>query len=739
VDSAVTEPTPKSWLRQHGVTLLIGAAVLALIFKYLHPLDVLIAAAGLGFIIFIHELGHFLAAKACDVHVKTFSIGFGPALPFCSHKVGETTYKLALVPLGGFVSMVGQEDGVVDETADPDPRSYRNKSVPQRMLIISAGVIMNVILAAGCFLAAYLHGVPEKPAVVAHIEPGSAAWRAGLTSGTLITKVGSWTNPVFDDIRPLAMSAQKGERLDVTVETNGVSRDLRIEPLKEEGKSFPVFGIAPPGKLELPYSRRETLTPAFPGSAAASASKDGEGNGFLAGDRIVGLTDPASGEVTPVTPRPGDPPFPYFEYQRRLARLAGRPVTYHVLRKGQSDGATPTALVVPPAFRRDLGLRMRMGPVTAVRTGSTAEAAGVVERTDATPGDRIVSVEVTDAGGGVTVYSTDPAPTDAGKRVRPLDPLRLPFELTKWADSGPKDRTVRVTVLRHVEHAEKRVPLAPMTWDDRFRFDLSSPSSSHAPVAIAGLGLAYQVLAVVDAVTPGGPAETAGVQPNDTVAGVTFTGLEGNGTTKVGKPQDIKPHHWPHVDQLYQAAAPLAEDPGVRTLALTVKRGTDTLTIPVVGTPDPTWPLEERGLDLLSATETQHAHSVGEALAMGAKRTMRTIRGTYLNLYGMVTGRTSLTMISGPITLARVSYLFAGQDPWLLVVLLGVISVNLAVVNFLPIPVLDGGHMVFLAYEGIRGKPAPERVQEYLVYVGLACVGSLMLLSIGMDVWRLFT
>ena len=403
MDAAVTEQTPKSWLRQHGVSLLIGAAVLALIFKYLHPLDVLIAGAGLGFIIFIHELGHFLAAKACDVHVKTFSIGFGPALPLCSHKVGETTYKLALVPLGGFVSMVGQEDGVIDESTDPDPRSYRNKSVPQRMLIISAGVIMNVLLAACCFLAAYLHGVPEKPAIVAHVEPGSAAWRAGLTSGTLITKVGSWTNPVFDDIRPLAMSAQKGETLAVTVEANGQSRDLMIEPLKEEGKSFPVFGIAPPGKLELPYSRRETLTPYLPGTAAAAA-KAADGKGFLAGDRIVGLSDPTNPlAVSTISPAAGEPPFPYFEYQRRLAKLAGKPVTYHVTRHGEPEGTLPTALVVPAAFRRDLGMRMRMGPVTAVRTGSPAAAAGVIERTEALPGDRIVGVEVTDVNGGGTL------------------------------------------------------------------------------------------------------------------------------------------------------------------------------------------------------------------------------------------------------------------------------------------------------------------------------------------------
>ena len=100
---------------------------------------------GLGFIIFIHELGHFLAAKWCDVHVRTFSIGFGPAVPFCSYKWGETTYMVGVIPLGGYVEMVGQTDGPESENDadhDDDPRSFRRKTVGQRMLIISAGVIL---------------------------------------------------------------------------------------------------------------------------------------------------------------------------------------------------------------------------------------------------------------------------------------------------------------------------------------------------------------------------------------------------------------------------------------------------------------------------------------------------------------------------------------------------------------------------------------------------------------------
>jgi regulator of sigma E protease len=95
-------------------------------------------------------------------------------------------------------------------------------------------------------------------------------------------------------------------------------------------------------------------------------------------------------------------------------------------------------------------------------------------------------------------------------------------------------------------------------------------------------------------------------------------------------------------------------------------------------------------------------------------------------------------LISGPITLARLSYLFAGEDIWTLLLFLGLISINLAVVNFLPIPVLDGGHMVFLIYEGLRGKPPPVAVQAGLTYLGLGLVLTLMLWAVGRDLWWVF-
>ena len=110
-------------------------------------LNIVTAAIGLGLVIFVHELGHFAVAKWCGVYVERFSIGFGPML-WC-RKWGETEYALSAVPFGGYVKMRGQDDidpgQMTDEQVAADPRSYTSKSVPQRMAIISAGVIMNLI------------------------------------------------------------------------------------------------------------------------------------------------------------------------------------------------------------------------------------------------------------------------------------------------------------------------------------------------------------------------------------------------------------------------------------------------------------------------------------------------------------------------------------------------------------------------------------------------------------------
>ena len=182
----------------------------------LDPVTVVLVAIGLGLVIFIHELGHFLAAKWCDVHVETFSIGFGPPLPGCRFRRGETTYKIALVPLGGYVKMVGEGD---EDEGEDDPRSFKNKTVGQRMLIISAGVIMNIILAAVCFVGVYMTTGVERPAgVIGSVDAGSPSWQKGLRPGDQLLAIGSTDHPMFDDVMPEVMHWKPGVPIPVKYE-----------------------------------------------------------------------------------------------------------------------------------------------------------------------------------------------------------------------------------------------------------------------------------------------------------------------------------------------------------------------------------------------------------------------------------------------------------------------------------------------------------------------------------------
>ena len=110
----------------------------------------------------------------------------------------------------------------------------------------------------------------------------------------------------------------------------------------------------------------------------------------------------------------------------------------------------------------------------------------------------------------------------------------------------------------------------------------------------------------------------------------------------------------------------------------------------------------------------------------------------FQNLRGFATGRISIKNLGGPVTIARFAFQFAGVDFWEFVFFLGLISVNLAVLNFLPIPVLDGGHMVFLVYEWIRGKPASEPVRVGATYAGLLLLACVMVFVFYLDIGRLF-
>lgn len=212
-----------------------------------------------GGLIFIHEFGHFLLAKRAGVRVDKFALGFGPRL--ASFRRGETEYSLRLVPLGGFVLMAGMHPSHDESDPVPPGRGFNDKSIFQRMSIVIAGPLMNLVLAAG-LLTVVLAAVGVRMPVprIDAVEPGFPAAAAGLRAGDVIAaidgrRVRSW-NQVQEAV------AQSPERpLELRVRRDGSERAVVVVPVHREGRGF--IGIRP--ALE---NRRLGLGRAVPEAAA---------------------------------------------------------------------------------------------------------------------------------------------------------------------------------------------------------------------------------------------------------------------------------------------------------------------------------------------------------------------------------------------------------------------------------------------------------------------------------------
>lgn len=140
-------------------------------------------------IIFVHEFGHFLAAKMVGVGVERFSFGFGPVL--LSRRIGETEYVLSAVPLGGYVKMIGEEIGEVVTDTDVE-KSFSHKSLGKRFFIVFAGPLFNLIAAFLFFSVTFLVfgiNVPSDVPQVGGVVKGLPAHKAGLEKGDRVLSV----------------------------------------------------------------------------------------------------------------------------------------------------------------------------------------------------------------------------------------------------------------------------------------------------------------------------------------------------------------------------------------------------------------------------------------------------------------------------------------------------------------------------------------------------------------------
>ena len=231
----------------------------------------------LGFLIFIHELGHFLFAKAFGVGVEQFSFGFGPRL--WGIEVGGTDYRLNVIPLGGYVKMVGDDPFEEPDLTRDD--SFMNKGVWQRLSIAMAGPAFNLILPIFLFASVYMAGSPESIAWVGTLDGSSNAANVLQRGDRIVAVQGEpikfWSELV-DEVQGLG---QAGE-VAVTVEREGAQLELavpvRASERAEEGTFSPAFDFSPTAVL--PY------VAVLPESPAAEA-------GLKSGDLITAVNGEA--------------------------------------------------------------------------------------------------------------------------------------------------------------------------------------------------------------------------------------------------------------------------------------------------------------------------------------------------------------------------------------------------------------------------------------------------------------
>jgi RIP metalloprotease RseP len=174
----------------------------------------------LGVLVFVHELGHYLAARWCGVHVEVFSIGFGRAIATWRDRVG-TVWKLAWLPLGGYVKLHGQErpdDVSADIRASWIPgRTFHTKAVWARAIVVAAGPIANFLLAMVLFTLLFVAaGRPTTLPVVGDVLPDGAAARAGLRIDDRILAIGETPIQTFEDIQR-TIAAHPAEKLSVAI------------------------------------------------------------------------------------------------------------------------------------------------------------------------------------------------------------------------------------------------------------------------------------------------------------------------------------------------------------------------------------------------------------------------------------------------------------------------------------------------------------------------------------------
>jgi regulator of sigma E protease len=702
----------------HGLFwLLVFAAAVFLIVRHIDVFgNVLLVLIGFGAVVIVHEFGHFIIAKLSDIKVEAFSIFMPPTLlgirktkdgfkfrilPTLfakksdsseessisetdsvekeTEQVDETEYRIGLIPFGGFVKMLGQDDIGPDKSSD-DPRSFANKPIGTRIAVIAAGVTFNVISAVIIFMIVFLVGINLPPAIVGAVDPNSPATRAGIKPGDKIVEIDGKSNDLdFSNILVAAALSGQGEKVPVKIkQKNGTEENLELVAERLPGKPMKDFGIEMPQSLTV--QRVTDPNTLF------------DKTGLRPGDRIKAVD--------------GKDVQNYWELEEILQNSLSPEATLLVERKNK-DGKSQLAETKIPLEIVPVGTgqiysmvpRFQMEDVTVVKTAWRK----IIDKIS-----RLLEII------GIKKQPKKPF-LESGDIILSVDNIKCPSsEELNTAVREDENNVLPITVLRTEPNGTEK----QKTLDIRLKRDLETNQARIGISYIRTFDFEHPVVAQTVA-AEGGPPKL------EIPRGSVITSVAGQ---KVSNFYDIIRQIRRHSGEQIKIDYLNGQTPGSVTLDTTGYTTPDTFRV-IFAEYIPFKPLEV----------TYRASGPVSAVSMGYRRTIMFIAQTYLTIKRLIGGAVSPKNLMGPVGIITISYRIVSEQPLVdYIYLLGLISAAIAVFNLLPLPPLDGGLIVLMLIEKIKGSALSERIQGIIVYAGWVLIGTLLLYVTFNDVVRNF-
>lgn len=724
---------------------------------------------GFSIIIFVHELGHFLAAKWVGVRVDRFSVGFGPRLlgfrtgegftlggrpdykaeELAQKGYGETDYCFKALPIGGYVKMLGQDDVIVNEktgemSLNDDPRAFTSKPVGKRMIVVSAGVIFNLLFAAVLLMVVFLIGKQMPAPVIGAVHPDSPA-QGKLLPGDRVLEMDGREVHSFVDIRIGAALADDIVRF--KIERNGkvLDQEVVVETTKDEQSDMRVVNVDPLYTTEL----------------------------VTDGDPVGDLPNLLKGDV--ITHVDGVPVETNLDIFAIFSRSRGRVLRCTVRRPTER---APNDFEIVECHQRG-ALRVLPADLAMEREGSVVDNChilGLRRRRviqQATPGKPAAKAgfqqgDIIAAWGTVLNPNygeiTESIQANVGKPIRvvverdgaerklvvtPRRPFKLfgqaPAEVgLEFSLREEEDKPIVADVAPGTPFAALNMPRGALLLAIDGQPVSNWQEVVEALMASAGRSAAVRYRSGRDEVTgevdvPGSLVNELGLPPGAVVwsvdgeKSVTVEGGEsGAAELPLPNPRALRALLATKVGQTVTArySPSLMEAPEEKRF--TVRANTI----------DPWQMRVSYAFDPFAFAPKFESVSAGgnplKAVKMGIDVTIYQVWQVYRFLTKLASRRMGTQNVAGPVGIFGMAMEQAKAGYAELMFFLAFLSVNLAVINFLPMPVMDGGLMVFLVIEKIKGKPLSLKAQMISTMVGLAAIILIGLFVTIQDIGRFF-